>query len=208
MNHFFYNTIFQLRSKEEMLLYDRVIEFSLEDEELVKNFLRKEFETESLNYPFNSSIYNAEAALWAAKIIYTSCQLLLYREHENEELPELLPDFPFKKNVDSILSADLCLRFLPQVILEAKSIDESDYLVPILEKIIQEWHYSGIGIDTNLEYIKLEMIFSNSCLEQLYIDRVIDRKDLGRAQIPELKNKIKSSLGNHLSYFWKELKEE
>ncbi|MBP9136445.1 MAG: hypothetical protein KBF31_05505 [Chitinophagales bacterium] len=206
MHHYFYNTIYQLRTKEEIILYDKLFDIKEGDEALVKEFLQIEFNIESKNHPFSTPKYDAESALWAAKIVYTACQILLYREHKEAELTDLLPAFTQPITTEAILSADLCLRFLPQILAEAKLIDPEDYLIPILESILNQWHYSGIGIPLSLKNLDFELIFSNPCLEQLYIDRVIDKKDKKRAELPQMLEKIRATLGNYTEKYWNEFK--
>lgn len=206
MHHYFYNTIYQLRTKEEIILYDKLFDIKEGDEALVKEFLQIEFNIESKNHPFSTPKYDAESALWAAKIVYTACQILLYREHKEAELTDLLPAFTQPITTEAILSADLCLRFLPQILAEAKLIDPEDYLIPILESILNQWHYSGIGIPLSLKNLDFELIFSNPCLEQLYIDRVIDKKDKKRAELPQMLEKIRATLGIYSEKYWNEFK--
>ena len=206
MPHYFYETIYQLRANEEIILYDKLLYFKGDDEALVKEFLQIEFDVESENHPFSTPKYNAESALWAAKIVYTACQILLYREHKEAELTDLLPLFSQPITTEAILSADLCLRFLPQILAEAKLIDPEDHVIPILENILNQCHYSGIGIILALENLDFDPIFSNPCLEQLYIDRVIETKDRKRAELPQMLEKIRATLGNYTENYWNEFK--
>lgn len=206
MPNYFYETIFQLRAHEEIILYDKLLFFKGEDDALVKDFLQIEFDIESENHPYTTPKYNAEAALWAAKIVYTSCQILLYRAHKEAELTNLLPTFPQTITKDAILSADLCLRFLPQVLEDSKMIDIEDPMIPILESILQQWHYSGIGLKLTLENLDFFPILMHPCLEQLYIDRVIEKKDRKRAELPQIAEKIRATLGNYTESYWIEFK--
>ncbi len=206
MNTYFYNTICQLRSAEEIVLYDRVLNFAEEDEELVKKFLQIEYEMEQENYPFNAPEFNANAALWAAKIVYTFCQLILYRENKTEELPQLLPAFNDRIDASAMLSADLCLRFLPQVLEDTKHIDPDDKLIEMAEGILNQWHFSSIGYKIKANEINTNILQTNKCLQQLYIDRVILKKDLMRASLPSINEKVYETMGDYSSEFWKELK--
>ncbi len=206
MTTYFYNTISQLRSAEEIVLYDRVLDFTEVDEELVKNFLLVEYEMEQENYPFVAPEYNANAALWAAKVVYTNCQLILYRENKTEDLPKLLPAFDSEIDASAMLSADLCLRFLPQVLKETKYIDPDDKLIELAEEILRQWHYSSIGYEMDNGKIDFNNLPANKCLQQLYVDRVILKKDLVRASLPYINEKIKETMGDYSSEFWKELK--
>lgn len=204
MSHFFFDTISALRTAEEMIIYDKILDFDLEDQRLVMEFLTMEYRTEVLTMPFDVPEFDVDAALWAAKTVYTACQILLYRVNPDSELPELLPRFDKVKDASSILSADLCLRFLPQIYIESKAIDYEDKMVPLLEQILQEWHYSSVGTDIAHGDLDFAPIIENACLEQMYLDRVIDRKDIRRGTLPTLRAKIEAILGNHSEYFWRE----
>jgi len=45
------------------------------------------------------------------------------------------------------LSADLVLRFLPQVHRRARALDPADPLVMILERVLRQWPLSGVLAD-------------------------------------------------------------
>jgi hypothetical protein len=202
MNQYFYQTITQLRNKEEIILYDKLLNFENEDEIILAQFLEDEYEIECQNYPYIAPDFDKNAALWAAKITYTACQILLYRLHREEELPNLLHTFSGEITVSTMLSADLCLRFLPQILQEAKAIDSQDALIPILEEILNLWHFSGIGEEFSGDNNTLGIVFENKCLEQLYIDRIVNRKDTQRAKHPLLEPKINDLLGLYSEIFW------
>lgn len=206
MTSFFYNTIYQLRSNEEIVLYDRMLDFSQDDEELVKSFLLIEYDGEKENYPYTPPEYDANTALWAAKIVYTTSQLMLYREHKIEELNELLPAFEGELNASAILSSDLCLRFLPQILNETKYIDPDDELISLAEKYLKDWHYSSIGYPIVADNLVFDAIASNKCLQQMYVDRIIANKDVKRAAFSFTHEKIKETMGDYAYEFWNDLK--
>ena len=79
-------------------------------------------------------------------------------------------------------------------------------MITILENILLQWHYSGIGVLLALENLNFEPIFSNPCLEQLYLDRVIEKKDRKRAELPQINEKIRATLGDYTEKYWNELK--
>jgi hypothetical protein len=204
-NNCFYDTICLLRSNEEILLHTKIMDISEREEKLLLQFLENEYQKECPNYPFMAPSFDKNAALWAAKIIYFASQLLLYRENKTEELNSILPAYPNAITPSSILSVDICLRFLPSVILNAKNIDADDAIVPILENHLQTWHYSGIGYDLDKEKMAFNVIFADDCLKQLYINRIIEKKCKSLTELPILKSEILASLGNYKNYFWKEL---
>lgn len=194
-----------MRQQEELILYDRIISFVPEDEQLVTDFLAIEYEAESINYPGTAPAFNVVAALWAAKITYTFGQLILCREHAEAELPGLLPPFEMPIDASAIVSADLCLRFVPQLAHPMHNIDADDPLLPLLEDLLQQWHYSAIGYPVNAADADLAVVKDNECLLQLYSDRVIAKQDMQKAMLPAILQKVKGSLGIYSPIFWKEL---
>lgn len=202
MSQYFYDAIYGLRQHEEIVLHDKLLQYIPEDEVLVQNFLQIEYDNESLNYPFSPPAFDAAAALWAAKTTYTSCQLILFRENKEAELPLLLPAYHGGKDAGAILSADLCLRFLPQIVRQTKQVDPDDQLIEIIDAHLSLWHYSGIGYSKAVLDVN-DAIFNNDCLLQLYADRVVEKKDIDRAKQVPLLQKIKADMGIFSSVFWK-----
>lgn len=198
-----------LRYYEEVILYANLLEISGEEEAQATKYLKSEYETERLEYPFVTPSFNDSAALWAAKTVYIASQLLLYRQNRVEDLPSILPNFPGEISPSAILSADITLRFLPSVITQLQLIDPDDELINILKNHLQTWHYSGISSSLlNIETLSFDAIITNKCLHQLYVDRVIVNKKLALVHHPALENEISSTLGIYTSLLWKEFKKE
>ena len=201
---YFLNTIEHLRINEEIILYTNLPHISEEDN-LTIAFLEKEYANESTHYPYTPPAYNALAALWGAKTIYYALQLILYRENKGKDLPLLLPVYTDEQNASAILSADLCLRFLSQVLDQIKVIDADDLIIQVLEGHLQQWHYSAIGYNLNPEMLNFQQILENNSLKQLYINRIIENKSKKLAELPNLNEHVKASMGNYSSYFWEDL---
>jgi MoxR-vWA-beta-propeller ternary system domain bpX4 len=203
-SNYFYDSITGMRLNEEMVLYNNIPQIKVEDEQLVLDFLRIEYEIESKNYPFIAPDFNGEAAIWAAKLVYVSSQLMLYRESKAEDLDEILPKFTFEISTSAIVSADLCLRFLPIVISETKHIDMEDELIEKIEEQLKSWPFSNVGGILEIEKNSLDVILSNNCIAQLFIDRIILKKDLGLSKWPAINLKIKETMGDYSTIYWKE----
>jgi len=201
---YFLNTIEHLRINEEIILYTNLPHISEEDN-LTIAFLEKEYANESTHYPYTPPAYNALAALWGAKTIYYALQLILYRENKGKDLPLLLPVYTDEQNASAILSADLCLRFLSQVLDQIKVIDADDLIIQVLEGHLKQWHYSAIGYNLNPEMLNFQQILENNSLKQLYINRIIENKSKKLAELPNLNEHVKASMGNYSSYFWEDL---
>lgn len=201
----FLDTIYHLRTIEQVILYDKLITISETEETEAVLFLETEYEKEILEYPGIAPDFNAEAALWAAKTVYLATQLLLHREHKRSDLNILLPDYTGIQDASAIISADLCLRFLPQIVSEIKRLDAEDLIIEILEKYLTQFHYSAIGSELDTENISFEIIEANDCLLQLYIDRIVQRKSIKWAQSDFIKKQLEIGFGDYQKLFWSQL---
>ncbi|RYE24810.1 MAG: hypothetical protein EOP51_06145 [Sphingobacteriales bacterium] len=205
---YFISVIMNMRQQEDIVLYDNILHATAYEEVEVIAFLQEEYDREALNFPYQAPEYNDAAALWAAKLVYVAAQLLLYRKNTEEELPALLPDFAGDTSPDAILSADLCLRFLPDILLPLKLIDHEDGLIDMLETILTRWHYSGIKYELDTSKLATDMITSNSCLKQLYVNRIIEYRKMRLAQHPAFVHTVTANMGIYAGEFWNDFKIE
>jgi MoxR-vWA-beta-propeller ternary system domain bpX4 len=201
---YFLNMIENLRQNEDVMLYNNVLKISKIEAQNTTEFLKKEYQKESLNFPFTPPNFDLNAVLWAAKSVYIAAQLILYRENKTEDIPALLPKFEGEITPASILSADLCLRFLPDMLTQLKFFDSQDLLVKVLEEKLQIWHYSGVNYTLEIDKLDFTNIDSNECLRQLYINRIIENKKIHLAKLPPFKDNILANLGIYGKKFWKE----
>lgn len=195
-----------------MLIYDRFATVTVGEERMIGEFLRKEYERECLNFPGVPPPFEPAAAIWGARTVFNAAQLLLSREKGEEDMLKMLPRWTGVITASTILSADLCLRCMPDVIAKAAEISPEDPLIAALNDILRDWHYSGVGISLQPEgvegwgdFFDWEPILNNGCLHQLYIDRVIERRVLALARLPQLKPGVLAVMGDHPDHFWKEL---
>jgi hypothetical protein len=107
----FLDTIYHLRTVEHIILHNKPAVIMTSEEQEVIAFLEGEYERESVDYPFTAPVFSPMAALWAAKTVYITAQLFLFRENKAIELQSLLRSY--SGPIDA--SADLCLRFLPSL---------------------------------------------------------------------------------------------
>jgi hypothetical protein len=198
----------QLRQHEDIILYGNILTIDQLESIEATEFLRHEYENEMLGFPYTPPAFDEEAALWGAKTIYITAQLILYRENRGTELSGLLPEYTAEQTAAAILSADLCLRFLPDMLTQLKIIDTEDALIPILEEILTKWHYSAVPYPLNTELLSFEKINADDCLHQLYCNRIIDYKKIHMAKHPSFKGRIAANLGLHSETLWKDFKLE
>jgi hypothetical protein len=204
----FLKMIKHLRREEEVVLFGNVISISRQEENQAADFLISEFQAESLEYPHTPPPFNTHAALWAAKTVYRAAQLMLYRENKIVEVEDLLPSYDAAIDPSAILSADLYLRFIPDIISHLKLIDPEDPLIKILEQQLIIWHYSGVGYPLNIDELKINSEYSQSCLLQLYTNRIIENRRLPLAIHPFFIKAVSASLGMFASEIWKDFKPE
>jgi len=88
---------------------------------------------------------------------------------------------------------------------QIKVIDADDLIIQVLEGHLKQWHYSAIGYNLNPEMLNFQQILENNSLKQLYINRIIENKSKKLAELPNLNEHVKASMGNYSSYFWEDL---
>ncbi|UZR97434.1 hypothetical protein [Chondrinema litorale] len=204
--NYFLEMIKSLREEEEVVLYDRILKTTQEEDQEVIAYLESAYQNETLNYPFLAPKFNADAAIWSAKTIYIAAQLVLYRQNPSKDLVALFPVDEIETSPETILSVDLCFRFMPSLLNQLKLIDSSDFLLEILENKLEKWHYSGINYSLKLEATDYKTILDNQCLEQLYLNRIIKYKNIKLAKIPLFYNKISSNMGIYSETYWEGFK--
>ncbi|SIR37758.1 hypothetical protein [Chryseobacterium indoltheticum] len=202
----FLDTLFLLRKEGTLTIFSDLKTLSEKEEKEAEDFFESEFEKERLDFLSDKIPFNKEAAIWAAKVLYHSAQLYLIRKDTAKDLEKLIPQYRGEKDVSAILSADLSLRFLPQLLDALKIADSTDPLVKILENILQQFHYSGIGLDLNLENINWEEELKNKTYRKLYLERIVEEKAYSLAEIPYINQLLIAEFGMYKDIFWKELK--
>jgi hypothetical protein len=202
----FLDTLFLLRQEECITIFTDLLEISRKEENDAAEYLETEFEKERLEFLSDTISYDKEAAVWAAKVLYHSVQLHLIRQDTAKDLDTLIPAFKGKRNISAILSADLSLRFLPQIIMVLQQADPEDRLIKLLENILAQFHYSAVGFNLELENIKWEEELKDSTYRKLYLERIVEKKSYQLAEIPYINNLLIAEFGLYKDVFWKELK--
>jgi hypothetical protein len=88
--------------------------------------------------------FDGEAALGAARLVAEACWALVCREEAAPELARRLTLPRSPSTPAHHLSADLLLRFVPQLIRRARALDPTDPLAAILAEILRRWPLSGV----------------------------------------------------------------
>ncbi|WEK69520.1 MAG: hypothetical protein P0Y62_16995 [Candidatus Chryseobacterium colombiense] len=202
----FLDTLFLLRKEECITIFADVKPISLKEEKEAAEYFETEFEKERLEFFSDQIPFDKDAAVWAAKILYHSVQLYLVRENTEKNLAKLIPEFKGKFDLSSKLSADLSLRFLPQIVIALKNVDPDDPLIALLETILKQFHYSGIEADIELEHLNWEEELKDPTYRKLYLERIVRNKIYRLAEIPYIHQLLTAEFGWYKNIFWKELK--
>ncbi len=146
--------------------------------------------------PFAPPAFSPAVAAWAAVLVYRGCQFLVYRDFGAEVVKEQLglpcPEAP---SAAVAYSADLTLRFLPDLLSLARGIAEGDALVSELKRLARAWPLSSVGVpDTEVDP---SPFLGDPCLQTLYVDRIIERRDLARLGHPAIREAVRTALGMH-----------
>ncbi|WP_419868669.1 hypothetical protein [Chryseobacterium sp. CT-SW4] len=202
----FLDTLFQLRQEERITVFSDIQQQSVQEEEEVNDYLETEFEKERLEFLSDKLTYDRISGIWAAKILYHSIQLYLIRNDTDKKLPQLIPEYQGKKEIPSLLSADLSLRFLPQILTALYITDPNDPLAGMLESILQKFHYSGIGYDLDLQHIDWQEELKDAVYRKLYLERIVSKRAYRLAEIPYINQLLIAEFGLYKDIFWRELK--
>lgn len=178
--------------------------FDKEDMDEAKEILKSYYQEDITEMPYEAPQYFEEAALWAAKYLYNAVQLTVLRDEGKEIIRDQLGAYPGPKNASAIYSADLMLRYLPQLFQVVKGLAPGDVLVEELRKTAVDWPFSSVGIQLDVQ-INDDTLFEHLSLRYAYIDRIISEKDMQRIKEPLVLKYIQEVAGEHLDFFWPEI---
>ncbi|MCE3296016.1 MAG: hypothetical protein K0R65_1730 [Crocinitomicaceae bacterium] len=193
-----------LRLEEEIILHENLLNILPEDEEQTLAFLELEYQNESLSWPHTVPAFNPQAALWAARYLYTAAQVILFRKALAPETETFLKTPGPEINPGTILSVDLCFRFMPDIMEQLHVIDSEDPLLPVFEEQLRQWHYSGMRYELENDKLEMQVYLDDPCLRQLYCERVVRNKNIRLAQKAEIQTLIRSYMGMYETFYWKE----
>ncbi|HET6883545.1 MAG TPA: hypothetical protein VFI31_25560 [Pirellulales bacterium] len=131
--------------------------------------------------------FSLEVVRWAAELMYRGCQCLVYRELDESAVAAAFDlACPQPMSLSTVYSGDLVLRYLPELATMARAVAERDVLVLHLNRLGAAWPLSSVGIPqiaaNQLDPKAVEIIMGDACLRQLYVDRIIARRDATRLE--------------------------
>ena len=178
-----------------------LLPFSKEDVEKSIEYLQQYYEHDVLEKSGKAPAFDATVALWAASYLYRAVQLALLRDAGEATVNELLTPYEDAIVPETIFSVDLCFRYLPDLLGLAKGLAPDDVLVLRLQQTATQWPLSSVGMPVDMES-GIDVILSNDCLRQTYIDRIIETRDIKRSKNELVNEHIRESLGDYQAALW------
>lgn len=138
-------------------------------------------------------------ALWGAWMLYQGAQFLTFREMDAALVRQrLAAPPPVSPSPWVAYSVDLTLRYLPDLVALARGLSPNDPLVEGLIQLARAWPLSSVGI-AGVGPVQVESFIEHPSLRALYVDRILERKDVARLADPVVREAVRAALGDHPS---------
>ena len=172
----------------------------------VAEFLKDLHRQDAENVPATAPSFCAEAAVWGLSWLYSAIQLTVIRHLPEEGISEYLVPYTGAMEPSAIYSADISLRYLPQVSALIKKLAPNDKLLDFTDSVAAQWPFSSVGMELKTQP-DLSAIIKHAALRQAYVDRIIAEKDLARVVDADINLLVSESLGMHQNLLWPEFKQ-
>lgn len=195
------NFIAGLINEGKVKVVPQMLTFTAEDLRLARVHLRQYYEDDAQEMPAQVPAFDPEAACWAAAYLYRAVQFILLRELDETTMQQHLLPYPGAHSPAAIYSADLTLRYLPDLFDLAKGLSPHDPLVKQMKETAAAWPFSAAAI--HLDAVPdIRTLMGDASLKQAYIDRIIHAKDLHKCSVPECYPLVQEALGSYSDTFW------
>jgi hypothetical protein len=190
-----------LLEKGQVAVASQLIPFREEDLQQTLALLQHYHAEDAQEMPLAAPEFSPDAAIWAAKYLYYATQFTMLRDLGDEQVLAHLTEFTGPLTPEAIYSADLTLRYLPDVLHLAKGLAPDDVLVKCMKNILAQWPFSSVGM-TEIEQVNNQPVLEHDSLKYAYIDRIIKHKDIQRAGEEPVAELIREALGEHSAVLW------
>jgi hypothetical protein len=175
--------------------------FEVADLDATESLLKSYHAEDSLDLPHTAPAFEAAAALWAAQYLYYTTVLAVVRELDEVAIAAHLPEFGGEVTPAASYSADLTLRYLPDLLQLAKGLAPADALVARLRHTARQWPLSFVGHEPADDAAEA-ILLGHPALRGAYVDRIIRARDRERAGQPHLKPLVQAALGAYSAELW------
>lgn len=141
------------------------------------------------------------AAAWALERVLGACRALVERSLSAKEVEELVcVPLPAPRSAAVLWSADLTLRFLPDLCALARGVARDDPLVTALARLARDWPLSAAGLALGGDGAPElpEALRADACLRGLLVDRVLARGSVELEAVPWIAEALGAAVGAHL----------
>lgn len=151
--------------------------------------------------PGAAPIIDEPALRWSLAMIYSACQLHVFRSLDESEIELRLASLaPSPDSASAHYSVDVFLRFLPDLYSLVQNSMPDDPLSQAITHWANMWPLSSIGIP-GVE-VDPTVILADPCLRQMYVDRILKHNDLSRLAneaVQQAMNESKGAYDEHSS---------
>lgn len=141
--------------------------------------------------------FHGEAALWGAVKLFQAACMTCFRDVGAMEVEHLMTatDMPDAENPAAVFSADLCLRYWPDLHRMARARSEDDILVVCMRSMAERFPFSAAGLRVRAD--PGHVVMRHPGLRQMYAERLMAQADTAGLAAPGLRDFILSKLGLH-----------
>ena len=159
--------------------------------------LQQYYEDDCREMPFTAPALDMKAALWAAGYMYTTVQFILLRSLAPGLMETYLQPYQGAITPAAVYSADLTLRYLPDLFHLAKGLSPADPLIARLKMTALQWPFSAaaIPLDTPPD---LHVLHHHPSLRQAYTDRIMQARNMEQSLQPDNLPLVKAALGAYV----------
>lgn len=137
-----------------------------------------------------------EVAAWAASLLAESARLAIAREMGPKQIEEIFTrECPRRRSPEVDYSADLFLRYVPDLLKWVQRLASDDPLVARLRQVAADWPLSSVGIKELMVVGDLAPFIEHPGLRQLYVDRILSTGDIGRLKDERVARAVRAALG-------------
>lgn len=171
--------------------------WSAEDSSAVKSLLLAREIASRCDFPGLAPPFAWDVGRWAVMQLYLACQFVVYRHVSREQLAlSLRVSCPAADDASQHYSADLVLRFLPDLYRIAHAASSEDPLCDCLLQWAAHWPMSSVGMDGVVpDESRVAELCRHPGLLRVYVDRVVARQDRSRLHCPIVRAAVQDALG-------------
>ena len=190
-----------LASDGAVTVAGEITRFDQPDYESATRLLENMYQSDAAHQSGEVPAFHAPAARWATEFIYRAIQCNFLRHLKLDEVLDLLSDYDGDMTPEVIYSADLVLRQLPGLFRFTRHLAPDDVMVPRLGAIAAAWPLSSVGVPVP-GVPDAAMVMEHPALRMLYIDRIIENRDIARCGDPFVRSAVQAAIGGHEDAYW------